>query len=749
MRKNLPVFLVFIFSFFLSFVLSASNQTNNKAYANYALLPQPNAEPTANPTNLIFTNIRSWTFNVSYTAASGAPNGYLVLRSSLALPNTPPTDGTAYSVGDAIGNAKVAYVGAATTFQQKSVVASTTYYYAIYAYNGSLTSTDYRQTSPLTGSQTSSATDMYNYYCGVSPSSPTFINDLKTRIRNPYTRLLYSQYDENIMANVALRDTSNGQKVATCVYSGFEEVYTPPFAWTPISHFSREHSWPQSWMPYYPSTTVDEYSDYHALFPTDQNRANSIRSNYPYGKVVTPTYTFLGGKRGLDADGDLVYEPRDEQKGDAARALFYMAMRYDGINGNAWTFDWLNNTKLPALGVDPIELALMLQWHAQDPPDKFEIARNDYIQTIQQNRNPFIDHPEWVSCINFANLTANACSAPIAVVTPSANICATATSISTTLNLNSLITAGDLTGTWAIVGANGGTTLNGSILSASTATPTTNVVLRYSPPCTTQTFDVTIMVNNCSPLISTSITDPCTCNNNATTLTVASNGTANDLNGIGTGNSNGTFSEEVTVTYDADNVTPGTQYDANIQWNVINIAPNVAGGTAPTFSGTSLLPVGTTGTYTTGVFNHTSGTGYTITVRAVYINDPDGVGPLLAGSTVLGTTDQTIQATCSYPEITFSSIPTTLTACSGSTLDLTTITNPDADVTYTNPNVSGTIFNAANAGAGSYNIAITLDPSDAPLGTSQTGDCTQPYSITINVATCPSNCNANAGIWVN
>jgi hypothetical protein len=82
-----------------------------------------------------------------------------------------------------------------------------------------------------------------------------------------------------------------------------------------------------------------------------------------------------------------------------------MSLRYNGVSGFNWTFNNLNNFILPGLSEDPQDLATLLTWHATDAPDAYEIARNDFIQSKQLNRNPFIDHPEWVSYINFNSLT--------------------------------------------------------------------------------------------------------------------------------------------------------------------------------------------------------------------------------------------------------------------------------------------------------------------------------------------------------
>jgi hypothetical protein len=158
-------------------------------------------------------------------------------------------------------------------------------------------------------------------------------------------------------------------------------------------------------MPSGGGTALNEYADQHHLFPVTQNNANAVRSNHPLGEVVTPISTYLQGTYGLDAAGNTVYEPREIHKGDAARSLLYMSLRYNGVSGFNWTFNNLNTVILPGLSEDPQDLATLLTWHATDAPDAYEIARNDFIQSKQQNRNPFIDHPEWVSYINFNTLT--------------------------------------------------------------------------------------------------------------------------------------------------------------------------------------------------------------------------------------------------------------------------------------------------------------------------------------------------------
>lgn len=240
------------------------------------------------------------------------------------------------------------------------------------------------------------------YYDAIDVSSVNFVTDLQGRVRSPYTKVSYDNFDETNVANYASIDNGNGTRSVFCVYTGYEFIYSGTFAWTTMS---REHTFCHSWMPTNPSTSTNEYADQHHLFPTHQNNANGRRSNHPLGIVSTPSYTFLDGKLGTNTSAQTVYEPRLQQKGDAARALLYMVLRYDGVNGNTWNFNWLNGTRLPALSEAPQSLSLLLDWHKLDPPDKWEIERNNYIQSIQQNRNPFIDHPEYVNYIDFNDVT--------------------------------------------------------------------------------------------------------------------------------------------------------------------------------------------------------------------------------------------------------------------------------------------------------------------------------------------------------
>lgn len=157
--------------------------------------------------------------------------------------------------------------------------------------------------------------------------------------------------------------------------------------------YNREHSWPQSWF----NSSSPMVSDLFHVYPTD-GKVNGLRSNYPYGEVSTPTTTSLNGSKlgpcSFPGYTGIVFEPIDEYKGDFARTYFYMCTRY-------YTEDtgWLTNDMITGANLKPWALELMKKWNQQDPVSAKEIARNNTIYGIQGNRNPFIDHPEYVCLI--------------------------------------------------------------------------------------------------------------------------------------------------------------------------------------------------------------------------------------------------------------------------------------------------------------------------------------------------------------
>jgi len=370
-----------------------SNDPNDPAYVIniYAIKGTLATEPTAQATALNFTNIKSYTFNVGYTAASPAPENYIVLiKRGSAFTTEEPVDATTYHRGDYISGAQVAYIGTGISLTPTFIVANTNYYFKVFSFNGPAGYENYLTTNPLSGSTATTDGNIGAAYSGVSSSSPSFVTTLHGKVY-PHTQIYYSNYAPAMITNgFETRDTSNEQKVVSCHYTDFNYVYTGVFGWTTMT---REHSYCFSWMP--GSITADSipYSDLHNLFPVEFTHSNQVRSNYPLGEVVNVTSTWMNGTLGTNSLGQTVYEPKDSQKGDAARAIMYMSICYTGIAGNLWAVPSQQSQEL------------LKKWHFQDPPDNWEIARNDYIDWKQGNRNPFVDSVDFVCHIDFSNMT--------------------------------------------------------------------------------------------------------------------------------------------------------------------------------------------------------------------------------------------------------------------------------------------------------------------------------------------------------
>lgn len=168
--------------------------------------------------------------------------------------------------------------------------------------------------------------------------------------------------------------------------------------------YNREHSFPKSWMGAVEGDTM--YTDLFHLYPTD-SYVNTRRNNYPYGTVSAPTWISQNGSKlgPCSAAGytGIVFEPRDEFKGDLARNYFYMATRYESRIASWQTLDPYGDAVMNGTSFPCFELwfkNLLLTWNAADPVSQKEIDRNNTIyNTIQHNRNPFIDHPEYVEMI--------------------------------------------------------------------------------------------------------------------------------------------------------------------------------------------------------------------------------------------------------------------------------------------------------------------------------------------------------------
>ncbi|MGB1019439.1 MAG: endonuclease [Chitinophagales bacterium] len=359
-------------------------------------------QPASQPTDLIFLGVKAYGMSLSFTL-SGADK-YLILRSKSPA-SALPVDGTEYVIGDRIGNAKVLAIGSNSFYTFREAIANTEYHFTIFAFNQTGSNTNFLSTNPLTGSMTTSGTNIENYYSNYRIDTDDAVDDLTDLLRN-HSTLLYGDY-RDVVENVLQKDTSimvgsvsENRKYIIGEYSNIIHVYEDDIL---FSDYNREHVMARSWMSSSPSSDNDlqaETSDYHNLFLVKASVNQSLRSNYTFDKVDNSGNIEEDCKNGQNQNNDLAFEPKEEVKGNIARTLFYSAITYNG-KGGSWAF---NN--LLSLGNNQ-DVDLLIQWHLQDPVDNFEIARNEYIYSKQNNRNAFVDFPEWVSCIDFKTLTLN------------------------------------------------------------------------------------------------------------------------------------------------------------------------------------------------------------------------------------------------------------------------------------------------------------------------------------------------------
>jgi len=265
-----------------------------------------------------------------------------------------------------------------------------------------------------------------NYYNSVDDSNSAALRSSLHALIDDHSRFPYtaSGTDTWDILEDADQDPNNASKVMD-IYRN--RSYTKQGGGN--SNYNREHSWPNSYG--FPDDGWDNYpyTDCHQLFicAIDYNDSRGSKAFRDCGGgpscVEFPTDFNNGGGGGSGvypgnsnwAEGNGAFggwEVWNDRKGDLARAMFYMDVRYEGgthggtgasepdliltdvtslIAGSATG----NNESVAYMGM----LSVLLQWHQQDPPDALEIARNDAVYGYQGNRNPFVDHPEWVRCL--------------------------------------------------------------------------------------------------------------------------------------------------------------------------------------------------------------------------------------------------------------------------------------------------------------------------------------------------------------
>lgn len=222
------------------------------------------------------------------------------------------------------------------------------------------------------------------YQQAESLSGPALIHKLQAIIGGHVSL----SYDDARDAMFNVVDDLDNDDVIQCILTGKQASGVSGRTVAFRKGFNTEHVWPQSIGAEGPAK-----SDLHHLF-SSEIYANGLRGNHPYLDVartieLLPDHTNLGdhAKLGTTPNGLTAFEPPGRFKGNIARATLYFYVRYASGTPSDGAFSMRNFQH---------EKRQLLAWHRLDPVDDAERARNQAVFGLQRNRNPFIDHPEFV-----------------------------------------------------------------------------------------------------------------------------------------------------------------------------------------------------------------------------------------------------------------------------------------------------------------------------------------------------------------
>jgi endonuclease I len=233
------------------------------------------------------------------------------------------------------------------------------------------------------------------YYAGIDPESATLAQDLRALI-DGHSPLGFNSLWEAFELTDA-REDGKVWDVYAVLPEGEEPLYLYDFIADRCGNYqgegqcyNREHSYPSSWF----GGQNPMKADLFHIRPTD-GYVNNRRGNAPFAPISKSYWTSKNGsvlgKSGYCGFSGTVFEPVDAVKGDLARGLLYMSIRYRDEDT-----DWPGSEATAGALFEPWAEEILRAWHLMDPVDDREIARNEAVFEIQGNRNPLIDHPEWV-----------------------------------------------------------------------------------------------------------------------------------------------------------------------------------------------------------------------------------------------------------------------------------------------------------------------------------------------------------------
>ena len=225
------------------------------------------------------------------------------------------------------------------------------------------------------------------YYDGTAELSGEALKTILHQISRGHTVRSYSEFRDVILPDLD-EDPENTDNII--LFYKNNSIPKQSFASNNEPDFwNREHTWPSSHG--FSDNSDTAYTDVHNLRPSDAT-VNSSKSNKDFEDIENSVENEEGEAPDTYTNADF-FEPRDAIKGDVARILFYMDMRYESERLDLELVSRETFTGDPEMGV----LNTLIQWHENDPVDQYEIDRHEKAYGYQNNRNPFVDHPEWVA----------------------------------------------------------------------------------------------------------------------------------------------------------------------------------------------------------------------------------------------------------------------------------------------------------------------------------------------------------------
>jgi endonuclease I len=357
--------------------------------------------PTLQTTNLVFYP-GSTSIQASWTPGNGSKR--IVKINTVNSFTNPPNDvlliaNTVY----AGAGEQVVYNGATQVIEGEAInsvtvtglTPNTTYWFRVYDYNWEGSSYFYNTNTATNNPRgtTTLNTVLTGYYEGITGTGATLKTNLHNLLRT--THLTEFSYDALwTQLQYTDEDSTNTNNIIE-IYTGWSVPKS--YSGGGTSQWNREHTWSKSHGDF--GETAPAGTDLHHLRPCDST-VNSAKGNKDFDDggaafIDSSPYTGYSGTTGCYTDTDS-WEPRAAEKGDIARIILYMATRYDGTDTS---YDLEMQDLTPTSGPFYGRLSTLLQWHVQDPPDSWERRRNNRIHERQGNRNPFIDHPEFVNQI--------------------------------------------------------------------------------------------------------------------------------------------------------------------------------------------------------------------------------------------------------------------------------------------------------------------------------------------------------------